>query len=321
MSTSVPPPGFEPTTTYGSAPVPQAAPLSPPVKPRVAIPSKLLAGALALIGAVVAAFVLLGSTDSQVTDPVAQAATLSTSTPGFRLNLHMTMTSPVLPAPVVVSGRAVIDARDRAASMSFSINAPELASQLGSDGMRMTMLLDGGVMYMKFPAVLGSRLPALAGKQWLKFDIAKLKGLPGMSSFGNNPTMTDPSQMLQYLRAASAGVSNLGHERIDGVETTHYRATVSLDRLLSTELPSSDQSLVRQLQQSTGLNEFPMDVWIDSHHLVRRVAMSLALHVDNGQALQENVTADITDYGPQPRPTPPPADQVADFGSLIHIGN
>jgi hypothetical protein len=205
--------------------------------------------------------------------------------------------------------------------MSYSINSPELASRLGSDGMRMTMLLDGGVMYMKFPAVLGSRLPALAGKQWLKFDIAKLKGLPGMSSFGNNPTMTDPSQMLQYLRAASAGVSNLGHERIDGIETTHYRATVSLDRLLSTELPSSDQSLVRQLQQSTGLNEFPMDVWIDSHHLVRRVAMSLALHVDNGQALQENVTADITDYGPQPRPTPPPADQVADFGSLIHIGN
>jgi hypothetical protein len=293
---------------------------APYVKTRARIPTKLMAGALALIAAVVAAFVLLGSTNSQVTDPVAQAATLSSSTPGFRLNLHMTMTSTALPAPVEVSGKAVIDVRDRAASMSFAINAPALTSQLGSNGIRMAMILEGGVMYMKFPAVFTSKLPSLAGKQWLKFDLSSIKGVPGLSSFGADQTMTDPSQMLQYLRAASAGVSNLGHERIGGVETTHYRATVSFDRLLSVNLPASEQTLVKRLAQTTGLSDFPMDVWIGPHHLVRRIAMSLPLRV-NGASLQENATADITDYGPQPRPTPPPADQVEDISSLIHISN
>jgi hypothetical protein len=296
------------------------APVATPVKPRVAIASKLLAGASALIGAVVAAFVLLGSTNSQVTDPVAQAATLSSSTPGFRLNLHMTMTSPALPAPVDVLGNAVVDVRDHAASMTFAIKGPQLSSQLGSNGIVMKMILEGGVMYMKFPAVFTSQLPSLGGKQWLKFDLGKLKGLPGMSSLTSDPTMSDPSQMLQYLRGASSGVSNLGHERVDGVETLHYRATVSLDRLLSADLSASQRSMIQRLEQSTGLNGFPMDVWIGPHHLVRRIAMSIPLRV-NGTLLQEDATADITDYGPQRLPTPPSADQVADLSSLIHISN
>lgn len=320
MSTSVPPPGFEPPRTYVSAPAHVAPPAAPRVKAPAGLRSKLLAGGLALVAAVAGAYALLGSTDNQVTDPVAQAATLSSSTPGFRLKLYMTMTSSTLPAPVTVSGNAVIDVRDRAASMAFAVSAPQLASQLGSNGMRMAMILEDGVMYMKLPAALTSQLPSIAGKGWLRFDLGKLKGLPGMSSLGSDPMMSDPSQMLQYLRGASAGVSNLGHDQVDGVETTHYRATVSLDRLLSSGLPSAQQSLIQRLQQSTGLSGFPMDVWIGPHHLVRRIAMSIPIHV-NGASLQENATVDITDYGPQPRPTPPPADQVTDLASLIHISN
>jgi hypothetical protein len=49
--------------------------------------------------------------------------------------------------------------------------------------------------------------------------------------------------------------------------------------------------------------------------------MSLSLHAGGGVALQETVTADIGDYGPQPRPTPPSADQVQDLSSLIHLGS
>ena len=321
MGTSVPPPGFQPTPSYVPAPMAETAPEAPPVKAQVAIPTKLLAGAVALIVAVVVAFVLLGSTDSQVTDPVAQAATLSSSTAGYRLSLRMTLTSTALSEPAVtISGNAVIDVRDRAASMSFTIASPQLAGQLGSGGTRIGMILDGGDMYMRFPPALSSRLPSLAGKQWIKFDLGKLKGVPGVSSLESNPTMTDPSQLLQYLRAASAGVSNLGKQRVDGVETTHYRATVKLDSLASLEHATAERSLIEQLQQRTGLSEFPMDVWIDSHRLVRRILMSLPIRLGNGPTIEESAVADITGYGPQRRPTPPPADQVADLSSLIHIG-
>jgi hypothetical protein len=322
VSTSVPPPGFEPPRSYASAPAAEAAAAAPRAKTRIAMRSKLLAGVLALLAAVAVAFVLLGSTNSQVTDPVAQAATLSSSSPGYRLNLRMVVTSPALAQPVMLSGHAIIDVRDRAASISFKVDDPQAASQLGGTTLQMGMILDRGVMYMKFPQTLSAQLPSLGGKQWLKFDLTKVAGLPGLSSFGSNPTMTDPSQMLQYLRAASDGVTKLGHQRVDGVETTHYRATLSLDRLAA-NLPSSERSLIQrtlsQLQQNTGVNAIPVDAWIDAHHLVRRIAMSLGMRSGAGSLMQENATVDITDYGPQPRPTPPPADQVADISSLIHI--
>ena len=35
--------------------------------------------------------------------------------------------------------------------------------------------------------------------------------------------------------------------------------------------------------------------------------------------MSETVTADLTDYGPQPRPTTPPADQVRDLSSLASM--
>jgi hypothetical protein len=322
VSTSVPPPGFEPPPTYAPTPSADAAPVLPRVRTGVPMRSRLLVGGLALAAAVAAVFVLLGSTNSQVTDPVAQAATLSSNSPGYRLNLRMTMTAPTLTQPVVASGSAIIDVRDRAASIFFKIVGPQGAGQLGGTT-QFAMILDRGIMYMKFPPALSAQLPSLGGKQWLKFDLMKAAGLPGLSSLQGSSTMTDPSQMLQYLLAASNGVTNLGHQRVDGVETTHYRARLSLDRL-GGNLPAAERSRIErslsQLQQTTGVSEVPVDVWIDAHHLVRRIAMSLAMRAANGPLMQENATVDISNYGPQPRPTPPPADQVADIGSLIHIG-
>src|SRR5579859_4970852 len=101
MSTSLPPPGYQPPPAYGSEPVAAGPAAAPRVKRPAGLRSRLLAGGLALAVAVAAAFALLGSTNSQVTDPVAQAATLSSGTAGFRLNLYMTMTSTMFPAPVV----------------------------------------------------------------------------------------------------------------------------------------------------------------------------------------------------------------------------
>jgi hypothetical protein len=279
------------------------------------------------VGVVFAVLVLFGSSNSQVTDPIAQAATLSSSTPGYRMNVGLTMSSPMLRAPIVASGNATVDLRDRAATMSFAIDLsqiPQAVQELGSTTMRMDMIVDGGVMYMQFPQALSNVIPSLGGKRWIKLDVAKVTGLPGLSSLGNNPTMSDPSHMLQYLRAASDGVTNEGHQQVDGVETTHYRATLSLDRLAA-HVPSGEQAGIQralsQLQQSTSLHEFPIDVWVDARHHVRRLVMSLSLHAGGGVALQETVTADIGDYGPQPRPMPPSADQVQDLSSLIHLGS
>lgn len=258
-------------------------------------------------------------------DPIAQAATVSSHAPGFRMNVSVSMTSSAFNGPVTAYGDAVVDPRDQAASMSFAMDfssVPQVSQVLGDPTVRMDMIIEGHAMYMKLPQTLLRSIPNAGGKPWLEINLTKAAGIPGLSSLGNGPATSDPRQMLQYLRAASAGVTNEGRQRVDGVPTTHYHAELSLDRL-GAGLPTAEQDAVRQalskLRQTTGQSALPIDVWVDAHHLVRRMAMSISLNV-GGQSLQENTVADMFDYGPQPRPALPPSDQVRDATSLLTGG-
>ncbi len=303
-------------------------PVHEPARPergRVRRPSwrSLVAAGVALAAAVVAVFVLFGSSSNPSVSPIAQAATVSSRAPGYRMHMSLSMTSSAFNGAITGYGDAVIDPRDHTASMAFAIDfssLPQAAQAFGSGTMRVETIVDGQDTYVRMPQALLSAIPSLGAKPWIKVNLAKAAGIPGLSSLGNDPTTSDPSQMLQYLRAASNGVTNQGQQRVDGVQTTHYHAELSLDRLTA-DVPSADQAAVQQalskLRQAIGGAEVPIDVWIDAHQLVRRTAMSLSLHVTNGPSLQETVVADLTDYGRQPRPTLPAADQVQDATSLL----
>ncbi|MBV8429564.1 MAG: hypothetical protein JO244_00250 [Solirubrobacterales bacterium] len=341
MSTSVPPPGYVPPTGYGPG-TPRGAggtPSPTPTKPTAAVGTaaayapvaarrrsgrpKLLAGGLGLAGVAALAFLLFGSGSGPLSDPVAQAATVSASSPGYRMNMTVQLNMTGLPSPITATAQGIADLRDHSASMSMAMDfssVPQVASVLGSGTMRMAMVMNGGVIYVRLPQALTDRLPSLAGKPWVKMDFSKMAGVPGVSSFTSNPTMSDPTQALSYLRAASDSISNQGQQVVDGLLTTHYHAELSLDRLAA-NVPGPEKDLITQalskLEQATGLHDLPVDVWVDAHHLVRREFMSLDVHTPRGPELQETVTADLSDYGPQPRPTPPPAGQVQDMSSLV----
>ena len=322
MSTSVPPPGYVPPPNPSPPDEPQVTSAPARSSPR----TKLIVGGLAIGAIVCAAFLLFGSSGVQFTGPIARAATISEATPGYRMHMTMAVSVPMLSAPVTASADGVVDLTDHAASMSMAMDfsqMPQAAQALGTTTMRMGFIQDGAVIYVKLPNALATSVPGLAERPWVKMDLAKLSGIPGLSSMMSNPTMSDPTQMLRYLRAGSDGVINEGNARIDGIETTHYRAQLNLDRLTA-GLPSAEQRAIHaalsRLEQATSVHDFPIDVWIDSRQLVRRVVMSLELSSANGQAFQETVTADLTDYGPQHRPSPPPADQVQDIGGSSALG-
>jgi hypothetical protein len=210
-----------------------------------------------------------------------------------------------------VSGTATVDPRDSAASMSLTMDysqLPQAARALGTRTLQMAMILDRRDLYVKMPQALVDEVPSLAGKPSVKVNLSNARGLPGLSSLGNGPTAGDPAQMLQELRAHADRVTALGPQLLDGVSTTHYRADFNSERLPS-KLPSSERSALQG-------QEIPVDAWIDSHHLVRRMVMSLAAGGVNGSPLEETISIDIGHYGPQPRPLPPPADQVTDASSM-----
>jgi hypothetical protein len=294
---------------------PPAAPPARRPRPHPS-PSKLLAAGLGLVALVAAALVLLGLSRNQAVDPIAQAATVSSNAPGYKMNLSVVATSSQLSAPISASARAVVDPPDHAASMTVGIDASELGQAdegLGSGKLQTEMLLLGQDMYMRLPQAMLTELPSLGGKPWIEINVANAAHVSGLSSLGDNPAMSDPQAVLQELQSVANGVINEGQQRVDGMLTTHYAATVSLERLYG-KLTSLDKAVLEQIIPG---QDIPIDVWIDAHNLVRRVVMTLTIGVPNGPSMQETATADITDYGPQPRPTPPPADQVTDANGLL----
>jgi hypothetical protein len=330
MSTSVPPPGFEPPPSYGSPapaqPGPETSVSTPPsyvsrTAHRSGRPQLLAGGALAVAVVGVLAFVLFGSGGGALTDPVAQAATVSSGAAGYKEN--MTMAASVDGIPFSAAGSGVVDLSDHAVSMTMGIDLsqiPQAAQVLGgSSTMQMGMILVGGEFYMKFPPALASRIPSFGSKPWLKIDLSKLTGVPGMSSLMSNPAMSDPTQVLRYLLAEADSVKNEGEQTVDGLQTTHYRIDLALDRVPH-YVPTADRAQLQQalsrLEQTTQLHELPADVWVDAHHLIRRVVIGLDLHMPTGPVMRSTITENLTDYGPQATPTPPPADQVQDMTSL-----
>ena len=315
----MPPPGF-------------SSPAEPPEPAAVRAPSpapegpadrrwKMAAGAGAIIAAAVAAFLALGSGGSGLSGPVAQAATVSSNTAGYRMHMSVEIASSASSTPITGTGNAIVDLRDHATSMSLALNFGDsslFAQALGGGTMRLRMIMAGDTIYMKLPAVAASVLPS-GGKAWVKLSLSKLAGIPGLSSLTSNPTTTDPSQMLQFLRSGSDVVLNEGRAMVDGFETTHYQSEVSLSQLAG-RLGGLAQQAVSKLQQLAPSGDIPIDVWIDSAHLVRRMAVTLALGGAAGPSVRETVTADLSDYGLQPAPVPPPSSDVQDLSSLASGG-
>ncbi|HWE34416.1 MAG TPA: hypothetical protein VG410_13075 [Solirubrobacteraceae bacterium] len=276
--------------------------------------NRWVAFAVAVIAIAVLAFVLLSSTSSKL-DPVAQAATRSASAPGYRAHISMVMTSPALPGGITLRGGGVVASAAHAASISLTMtlpNLPQVTSQLGGNSLQLDEILHGTTVYVELPQVLASKLPF--SKKWIAIDVLKAAGLNGLSSLsgGLSPTTGDPSQFLQYLRAASDSVVTDGHAQIDGYDTTHYQAQLDFGKVANA-LPASVRPAVQRaltaLQQQAQLGTIPVDVWIDRSHLVRRFGMTLKMNV-SGTSVSARITEDMSDYGPQATPAAPPADQV-----------
>jgi hypothetical protein len=161
----------------------------------------------------------------------------------------------------------------------------------------------------------------------VKIDLAKAAasmGMPGLSSLaGGSPLSSDPSQMLQFLRAVSGGVTTVGHDTVAGFPTTHYRATIDFDKVPD-RAPASMRAALRKtiqtLENLAHIKTVPVDVWIDNSSLVRRFAMDMHMSLPTGTPMAIAMQLTIPEYGPQATPALPPASQVTDLGALAHPG-
>jgi hypothetical protein len=319
VSTSVAPPG------WSTAEVDLPAVKEPPTRPRsLRRPlSRLQSGAVAAILLVGAVLVVFGSSSGGPTGPVAQAATLTSTAPGYRMHVTIAMTSSAAPAPMTATIDAVVDGRDHASSMSMDLSgiSSQGLSPFSSGPARMQMIIIGSTVFVKLPATMTTAFPNTA-QPWIKLDLNRVASLPGMSTVINDPTASDPANVLRLLRQVSGNVTNLGPALVGGINTTHFHADLTLAELANSMPGASGAFTARVLpmmQRLLQAGSIPIDVWIDAHHLVRRLVMALNIGFPGGRSLQESATADFTNYGPQPLPVIPAANQVQDLSQSIPL--
>jgi hypothetical protein len=247
-----------------------------------------------------------------------QAAQATEHARGATVSTDAKLTVAGLPKPIGVHLDGVEDLRRGQGRVAGTYtDFPMQAPGADPDGTTpMEIVVAPPDVYVKSPLVTAT-LPG--GKPWLHLGIAevgKQLGLESPGQFGR----TDPAETFRNLRATTGRVEEVGHEQVRGVETTHYRATVQLRRLADFAKPSEKGTVAAhagRMVQFLGADTYPIDVWIDSRHLVRRTRLVMKLR-EGIKVVTMDSTADMYDFGPKPKVERPPAGETYDASKRAH---
>jgi hypothetical protein len=186
-----------------------------------------------------------------------------------------------------------------------------------------TEVFDPPKVYIKVPAGAGTSLPK--GKSWIVapgiptgLAASSLEGaLPGPLGAGNG----DPADLLASLTAISGSVTKQGTTTIRGVPVTEYRVNIDLAKAAA-RVPAWERTSFKEFAQSLGSGTIPVDVWVDSNNLVRRIREALHMPSEPGTPAGTVVTqtTDFYDFGVPVRVYAPPAAEVASLPQLITDG-
>lgn len=253
-----------------------------------------------------------------------RAAYVSGGSPGSKIRMTMQENVPGA-GQVTMNADGTFLSASHQGAMTMQMSLPSaVAAQAGGGSLHMQVVVVPKTIYMKLPTQLSSKLPG--GKPWWKIDLSqagKLAGIPGLSSLlSGSSNLSDPGQYLNFLRATTNGsVRNLGSATVNGVPTTRYRAQIDFSKLPNA-VPASERRAVQQLvatlqKRGVAPHGFPVDAWIDSKNLIRRVQLAYAQPLPNNQSANVAIKVDYLDYGAQPAPTVPPQSQTLDLLKLL----
>lgn len=237
------------------------------------------------------------------------AASASKTQDAGSAKMMMTMTATGGPQEMKIDAEGAFDFESQRGSMTMDLGA--LGGQAGMG--EIEMRTDGTTIYMRMPEQMGLPTP------WVKMDIDTMTGTQGLgqlSQFNNN----DPTKTMDMLQGVSDDVEEVGTEDVRGTPTTHYKATIDLEKAIESASEDVKQALQQQLD-TLGATTLPTEVWIDEDGLLRRqtftIDMSQMEGAGGGQAPGSmTVLMELYDFGAEVDVEPPPADQVTDMADL-----
>jgi hypothetical protein len=155
------------------------------------------------------------------------------------------------------------------------------------------------------------------GKSWFKFDLSDLGADAEANQLGSaSQADKNPAAESTFLTGAK-DVKKVGDEKVDGVETTRYSGTLTLDQLrasLKDEDKESRERKEKSIEQyeKLGVDKFTMDVWVDGEDHTKQFRM-------RGDAKKGplDVTITFLDVNKPVKVTAPPAKDVASFEDMM----
>ncbi|GGJ30675.1 DUF1396 domain-containing protein [Streptomyces lacrimifluminis] len=210
-------------------------------------------------------------------------------------------------------GRVKADAKMRLkpdVAMSMKITALDQ----GADGTAEIRLVDKAL----FIGGGAAAAKEMDGKSWIKFDMAALGGADGAGGSLGAAGQADknPAQESTFL-TGSKDVKEVGEETVDGVKTTHYRGTVTLEQFrdsLKSQGKATREQREKSLEQyeKMGIDKFTMDMWIGEDELTKQFRM-------RGQADKGPLDMTITfdDVNKPVSIAAPAAKDVADLAEMM----
>jgi len=257
---------------------------------------------------------------SATLDPVASAAEVTSHAGGAHLALSMQMSASGLPSTISASGEGFFNYSTHEGMFSLDLSGLPASAALPSGPLHMEEIFKSATIYVGSPLFAG-KLPG--GARWIKLDLARVGQALGFDLQQLAGGQANPAQFLEFLKASGGSVSAVGEETVRGVGTTRYRGTLDLNKALDV-VPSSARAALRSAISKMGLSSLPVEVWVDAHKLVRRIALALKVPA-GGQELEVRITIELFDFGRTPRVSAPSGNEVFDatgsaLGGLSKLG-
>lgn len=192
-------------------------------------------------------------------------------------------------------------------AMSMKITALDK----GADGTAEIRLVDKA-MFIGGGAAAAKEMD---GKSWIKFDMAALGGAAGSLGAAGQADK-NPAQESTFL-TGSKDVKEVGKETVDGVKTTHYQGTVTLDQFrdsLKSQTKVTREQREKSLEQyeKMGIDKFTMDMWIGEGDITKQFRMRGA--ADKGPL---DMTITFDDFNEPVNIAAPAAKDVADLAEMM----
>ncbi|GAA2566906.1 MULTISPECIES: hypothetical protein [Streptomyces] len=182
------------------------------------------------------------------------------------------------------------------------------------------MIMLDNAMYMD----MGEKQAAeMDGKRWMKMDFAAIAEASGDAEMQKQMTgglenmNQDPAQQLALL-LESPNLKHVGPEKVDGVQTQHYKGTLSFEEMLDAN-KSADGLLSKKEREDlianvekAGLKGYDTQVWVNEDNYP--VKMVVGMKMPQGTM---NMTAHYSDYGAEADVQAPPAGETFDLMEML----